>query len=83
MISTARKAKIKWNCRRGMLELDLMLSKFFEASFDSLSEEQIRQFEALLETQDPELYALLTGQIVTDKKELTDIVALVRSHHTN
>lgn len=61
MIDAARKAKLTWQCRRGMLELDLLLNQFLNRQLDELSEEQISQFEVLLQQPDPVLYSWLMG----------------------
>ncbi|BCI75286.1 FAD assembly factor SdhE [Vibrio cholerae] len=38
MYTAEQKARIKWACRRGMLELDVVIMPFFEECFDSLTE---------------------------------------------
>ncbi len=54
--------KIRWQCRRGMLELDLVLSAFFDKSFASLDEIERDAFVELLEYPDPTLYEWFLGQ---------------------
>ncbi|WPC73727.1 FAD assembly factor SdhE [Vibrio porteresiae] len=56
MYSTEEKARIKWACRRGMLELDVVIMPFFEECFDSLSEIEQQSFVSLLECDDPDLF---------------------------
>lgn len=80
MISTKRRAKIIWQCRRGMLELDLMLGHFLQHHLDVLSEEQLLAFEHLLENTDPDLYAWLMGYETPAKKEFVEIVTYIRLH---
>ena len=75
-----RKAKIKWNCRRGMLELDLILERFFIAYIDKLDQAQLTAFEQLLTSPDPSLYAWLMGQDIPIAQELTDIVTFIKFH---
>ena len=81
MITPQKKAKLIWNCRRGMLELDLMLSRFVSKHLDNLTDAQIRAFETLLNAQDPDLYVWLVGQETPPDKELAEIVAFIRLHH--
>jgi antitoxin CptB len=50
-----------WRCRRGMKELDLLLSGWLETQFERASEAQRGQFEALLELPDPQLARYLLG----------------------
>lgn len=79
MLTVERKAKIKWNCRRGMLELDLILQGFV-TQLDGMSEEQIQAFENILNYPDPDLYAWLMGYESPAHKELVDIVSFIRFH---
>jgi antitoxin CptB len=81
MITPQTKAKLIWNCRRGMLELDLMLSRFMKNHVDSLSDTQVSAFEKLLGSSDPELYVWLIGQEKPADKELAEIVAFIRLHN--
>ncbi len=78
MLTPAKKAKITWHCRRGMLELDLILQRFLTEHLDSLSANQIDGFEQLLTAQDPDLYAWLMGYEVPVEKELQDIVRFIQ-----
>lgn len=80
-MSYQQKAKIRWYCRRGMLELDLLLNRFMETQFDGLSQVQVNAFEALLQCQDPELYAWLLGLEPPSNKEFMDIVDYIRNSH--
>lgn len=76
------KAKLIWQCRRGMLELDLILSRFIEKALDKLTAQQITTFETLLHATDPELYAWFMGHDCPNDKELAELVALIRLHGT-
>ncbi len=46
---------------RGTREMDLLLGPFADARIDSLTDEQMDQFEALMDVSDRELYAWLAG----------------------
>lgn len=54
--------RLRWRCRRGMLELDLLLSGFLERGYAGLNAEQRQAFERLLNTPDQELLEYLLGQ---------------------
>ena len=54
--------RIRWHCRRGMLELDLVLNAFVERDYPTLDAEEARAFKELLEFQDQELYDLVMGR---------------------
>ncbi len=79
LLSKNEKARLTWHCRRGMLELDLILNQFLESQLDSLDAAQIKQFESLLEHTDPELFAWLMGHEIPPSTELTEIVNFIRT----
>ena len=74
-------ARLKWACRRGMLELDVLLEPFVERHFMSLTVEQQAIFERLLCCDDPELFAWFMGHEKCDDPELATIVALILEHN--
>ncbi len=67
--SNTLEKRLRWGCRRGMLELDLILLPFFEGYYSQLSLREQELFAVLLEYPDPELYAYLTGGEVCDDLE--------------
>ncbi|WP_237759194.1 succinate dehydrogenase assembly factor 2 [Legionella erythra] len=60
-----------------MLELDLLLNQFLNRQLDELSEEQISQFEALLQQPDPVLYSWLMGSEPADR-DVEEIVKRIQ-----
>jgi antitoxin CptB len=54
--------RIRWQCRRGMLELDLVLNRFVEQELDGLDSGQLQVFRELLNEQDPMLLAWIMEQ---------------------
>ena len=59
--------RLRWKCRRGMLELDLVLNQFLEQEYSALNTDAKHAFVALLEAGDEELWTL-----ITDEKACTD-----------
>jgi antitoxin CptB len=55
------KPRLRWACRRGMKELELLLLPFFDEQFDTLTPELQADFERLLHEPDPFLYHWLLG----------------------
>jgi antitoxin CptB len=78
MISFEKKAKLTWHCRRGMLELDIILQRFLASHADTLDETRLALFEQLLTADDPDLYAWLMGYETPVNKELREIVELIQ-----
>ncbi len=57
--------RIRWRCRRGMLELDLVLERFVGRHYTSLGEEERNAFGMLLEMPDAALWDMITGKSAT------------------
>ncbi len=72
--------RLKWACRRGMLELDVLLGNFLEDKYVTLSEADKKNFIALLETPDPELFDVLMGRAQFTDANLMNIVEAIRNH---
>lgn len=71
------KPRLRWACRRGMLELDILLSSFVDEAYDDLSLENKEAFERLLVCQDPELFAWFMGHEKCEDAELNTMVQLI------
>ena len=67
-----------WQCRRGMLELDILLQGFVECCYDDLTESDKRTFEALLVYPDQELLEYFLEQSQADDKEIAKLVKSIR-----
>ena len=77
MSLTDNKPRLRWACRRGMLELDVLFMPFVEEAYDSLSDENKNIFERLLECQDPELFAWFMGHEICEDQELNSMVQFI------
>jgi len=76
-VEKVNKAKLKWACRRGMLELDLLFTPFVDEAYDNLSVTQKITFERLLTSQDPELFAWFMGHQTCADEELNAMVHII------
>jgi antitoxin CptB len=54
--------KLRWRCRRGMKELDILLTRYVDERYGAAPAEEQQAFQSLLETQDPVIYAYCLGQ---------------------
>ena len=68
-----------WQCRRGMLELDLLLNNFINKAVDQLSQQEKKTFEQLLSYPDQTLLDLLLANTVSSDDEISEIVQKIRS----
>jgi antitoxin CptB len=60
--------RIRWRCRRGMLELDIVLQGFVDKHYMQLNKTELQHFDTLLSLPDNDLW-----DTITSKKELEDI----------
>lgn len=70
--------RIRWHCRRGMLELDLVLNAFVERMFGRLDAGQIDAFRDLLEYPDQELLDLIMRRAEPENAAVRGVLELVR-----
>lgn len=78
-MTTNQIARLRWACRRGMLELDLLLQPFLEQQFVSLSPQQQHDFTTLLECTDQELYSWLLGTEEPSQIAWQELIARIRA----
>jgi antitoxin CptB len=68
-------ARMRWRCRRGMKELDILLERFLKSGFEAIDGKQKDVFADFLDLQDPQLADyLLRGVVPAD----ADFEALVK-----
>lgn len=77
---TVSKARIKWLCRRGMKELDVLLERFFTAEFDGLSDSEQSAFHTLVQCEDPEIYYFLLGRTQPDDPAVAALVTRIQAY---
>ncbi len=71
------KAKLKWACRRGMLELDVLLAPFVDEAYDALSDDDKLIFQNLLTCDDPDLFAWFMGHAKCEDPDLNKMVNII------
>ena len=52
-------SQLRWQCRRGMRELDVLLEGYLDAHYEGAPEDEKRAFESILRLSDPELVGYL------------------------
>jgi antitoxin CptB len=72
-------SRLYWQCRRGMLELDMLLQAFLDHHYDQVSADEQRVFEALLNYPDPLLLEYVMGRITPADPLLAHVVARLRA----
>lgn len=72
-------AELRWQCRRGMLELDLLLNRFLETQYSQLDATRRETFVTLLSYPDQTLYELLMDKMASSNPAIAEIVKNIRS----
>lgn len=71
--------RLRWKCRRGMLELDLLLRDFLDSGYTRLDAPERAAFERLLDCPDAVLLEWLMGRIRPTDKDVVQLVDKIRA----
>ena len=74
--------QLRWACRRGMLELDIILNDFLDHQYFLLTTEQQKSFEKLLSCTDQELFRWLVHHEIPSQSSYFEISDLIKSYAT-
>lgn len=77
-MSTEELNRLRWQCRRGLLELDLVLERFLERYGDRLQGECMSSFQALLGYTDVELWSLIRARTECSDARFAEVVQWMR-----
>ena len=75
-------SKLKWRCRRGLLENDLFIERFFRRHEETITTRQATGLEILMDLPDNDLLDLLLARCEprdeTDRPEVREVLQLLR-----
>ncbi len=74
----ARLGRLRWHCRRSLLELDLVFQRFWEGEGAMLDEATATQLARLLELEDHDLWELVSGRRSSEDPQLNGILGRLR-----
>ncbi len=77
-IAAADLRRLRWRCRRGLLENDLLLARFLERRAAGLDAARLAALNVLLQLGDNDLWDLLSGRVESDDARLAPVVAMIR-----
>lgn len=75
--------KLRWACRRGMLELDVLLGDFLEGAYNKLNDDEKKCFVALLDSSDQDLFFWLTQKETPSDKNFAEMIRKIREYARN
>ena len=79
VIDDRRLDRLRWKARRGLLENDLLLTKFLNAELTSLNEIELSALDQLLQLGDNDLLDTLMGRKPTSNVAIAALVARIQS----
>ena len=72
------KRRIRWLCRRGMKELDVLLERFVAVEYDAMDVRQHSEFVNLLDAEDPELWGMVMQRVEPENDIQAGLLAQIR-----
>lgn len=79
MSDTYSLSKLRWHCRRGMRELDVLMLRYLEDSFESAPALEQQGFVELLALEDPILFAYVVGREEPQDENLQKLLKKIRT----
>lgn len=70
-------ARLRWQCRRGMKELDQLLTRYLQAGYAAADNDEKAAFRQLLELPDPELAGYFLGRQVPADPHIANVVTRI------
>lgn len=77
----AEQRRLAWRCRRGMLELDIILQKFVNEQFGSLRMDELHVFDELLELPDNDFWEKIRDTQQVEDEGLQSVLTKLRAIH--
>lgn len=71
--------RARWRCRRGLLELDIVLQRFMDEHYAKLNEAELRQFAALLDLPDNDLWDMIALKEEARSANLPPVLRLLQT----
>lgn len=79
--SGVSESRLRWQCRRGMRELDQVLGWYLDNRYADADVAQKQAFSTMLECQDPDLWEWLSGRRAPEHPEWQHIVDAIRTRN--
>jgi antitoxin CptB len=70
-------SRLRWRCRRGMRELDLLLTRWLDQSYENADASQRAVFVKLLACEDDQLWRWFIGRETPGEKDLDELVGRI------
>lgn len=71
--------RLRWRCRRGAKELDIVMNRYLEQKYETAEASQQQAFNELLAVEDPTIFDLLLERIEAQNDEQQKLLVTLRS----
>jgi antitoxin CptB len=71
-------ARLRWRCRRGMRELDVMLTRYLDRVWPTAPAAERAAFVQLVDMQDPDLFGYLVGRTTPAEEQQRAVIDCIR-----
>lgn len=71
-------SQLRWRCRRGMLELDIILNNFINKKYTQLNDEEKEILDQMLDYPDQLLFDLFLGHMESSDNNVSRLVQTIR-----
>jgi antitoxin CptB len=78
MPDSANHSALRWRCRRGMLELDIIFNTFLDKAYADLSQQQKQLLDQILDYPDALLFDLFLGKMTSSDKDICHFITHIR-----
>jgi len=78
-ITSRELSRLRWRCRRGLLENDLILARFLDLRGDAVTEPELIGLDRSLDLSDNELWDLLSGRLEPEDAAMRPLLDTLRA----
>jgi|APSaa5957512535_1039671.scaffolds.fasta_scaffold381513_2 antitoxin CptB len=73
-------SRLRWRCRRGIKEMDIVLQQFLEQRYPKLSSQQQANFNHILDESDLDIMDWILGRSAPEHSDYDELIGLFRQH---
>jgi antitoxin CptB len=73
-------SRLRWRCRRGIKEMDIVLQRFLEQTYPTLTTRQQQNFDHILDESDLDIMDWILGRSIPENRDYEDLISLFRQH---
>ena len=71
-------SRLRWRCRRGTKELDIVMNRYLQERYETASTEEQASFNALLDIEDPIIFDWLMDKTQAEDENLQELVEILK-----